>query len=171
MEKLLAAARNLLDGSAYEDLTLRIVAAEAGVSAATAYTYFSSKDHLFAVLFWRHVADAELPDVQGDPVDRLQQTVRHLSDLIAASPAVAAAATKSLLVADPDVQTLRITIGRHWLDLFSAALGDEVDPVLLRTLGYTFSGALLEAGMGLFDYEALGAELESVIALVMRGNI
>ena len=43
--------------------------------------------------------------------------------------------------------------------------------MLLRTLGYTFSGALLEAGMGLFDYEALGAELESVIALVMRGNI
>ena len=38
-----------------------MVAARAGVSPATAYTYFASKDHLFAELFWRLVEADEGP--------------------------------------------------------------------------------------------------------------
>ena len=170
VEKLFTAALDSLERSAYDDLTIRIIAARAGVSAATAYTYFSSKDHLFAALFWRHIADAELPKLSGDAVQRLQQTVRHLSETISASPALAAAASKSLLGADPDVERLRLTIGRHWFHLFGEALGDAAEPALVRTLAFAFSGALLEAGMGILDYQELAAQLEDSVAVIVRGN-
>ena len=38
-----------------------MVAAEAGVGAATAYTYFSSKEHLVAEVFWRRLAASPVP--------------------------------------------------------------------------------------------------------------
>lgn len=170
VEKLLDAASALLEESAYDDLTVRLVAGRAGVSPATAYTYFSSKDHVFASLFWRYVAGAELPELTGDPARRVQQTVRHLANHIAGSPALAAAATKSLLGGDPDVEQLRLTIGRHWYELFDAALGGDADPVLLRTLTFVFSGALLEAGMGILGYDELGPQVEAAFGVVVRGN-
>lgn len=170
VEKLFDAASASLEESAYDDLTVRLVAARAGVSPATAYTYFSSKDHVFASLFWRHVASAEPPELSGDAVERVQQTVRHLADHIGGSPALAAAATKSLLGNDPDVERLRLTIGQHWFELFDAALGGDADPALLRTLTFAFSGALLEAGMGILGYDELGPQLESAVAVIVRGN-
>src|SRR4029450_7144530 len=39
----------------YDDLTVRTVARRAGVAPATAYTYFTSKAHLVAEVFWRRV--------------------------------------------------------------------------------------------------------------------
>ena len=170
VEKLFEAAADLLEEAAYDDLTIRLVAARASVSAATAYTYFSSKDHLFAALFWRHVAQAPTPELAGDITARLQQVVRHLAEAMAASPALAAAATKSLLGSDPDVQVLRRRLGSHWQELFAVALGEAADPGLLRALTFTFSGALLEAGMGILPYADLGPQLEAAFALIVRGN-
>jgi AcrR family transcriptional regulator len=170
VEKLFEAAADLLDEAAYDDLTIRLVAARASVSAATAYTYFSSKDHLFAALFWRHVARSPAPELDGDVTARLQQVVRHLAEVMAASPALAAAATKSLLGSDPDVQVLRVRLGRHWQELFALALGDAADAELLRALTFTFAGALLEAGMGIVAYADLGPQLERAFALIVRGN-
>jgi len=97
--------------------------------------------------------------------------VRHLADHIAGSPALAAAATKSLLGGDPDVEQLRLMIGRHWYELFDAALGGAAEPALLRTLTFVFSGALLEAGMGILGYDDLGPQVESAVAVVVRGNV
>ncbi|WP_243058131.1 TetR/AcrR family transcriptional regulator [Nocardioides sp. SR21] len=170
VEKLFASARALLDEAAYDDISIRLVATGAGVSAATAYTYFSSKDHLFATLYWRHLADAGRPALSGDPAERLQQTVRHLADTIAGGPMLSAAATKSLLASDPDVERVRRSVGQHWYSLFSEALGDRAEPALLRTLVFTFSGALIEAGVGVIEYADLGRELEASVALIARGN-
>ena len=41
--------------SGYENLSIRDVARRAGVAAATAYTYFGSKDHLLTEIFWRRL--------------------------------------------------------------------------------------------------------------------
>ncbi len=46
VDRLTAAAITVLRDKGFADLTVRMVAAEAGVAAATAYTYFSSKSHL-----------------------------------------------------------------------------------------------------------------------------
>lgn len=170
VEKLFDAALEALEEASYDDLTMRTIAARAGVSPATAYTYFSSKDFLFASLFWRHVVSAELPELTGSRTQRLTRAVQHLAAVINAKPQLAAAATKSLLVSDPDVEGLRSKLGRHWIETFATALGEDADPKVLQTLGLTFSGVLIAAGMGQLDFDDLPEVLEETFAVVMRGN-
>ena len=171
LDKLFSAARVELDEVGHELLTIRSVAARAGVSSATAYNYFASRDHLFAELFWRHLATAELPRLTGrSATRRLQQTTRHLAGTIAAAPALAAAATKSLLGSDPAVAQLRVRIGTVFADRFRTAMGERVDPRVLETLLFAFSGALLQTGMGLFTYPELADRLDDVVAVIMRGH-
>jgi AcrR family transcriptional regulator len=168
--KIFDAGERLLSRSGYEDLTLRLVAAEASVSAATVYTYFSSKNHLCAGVYCRYVLRAGAPEPGGDPVENVQRLVRHLSATVAAAPELARAATRSLMAPEDDVAELRLTIGRHWTSLFRAALGDRATPELLEALLLTFSGALLHAGMDALDYDALGEHLAGAVATVLRGN-
>ena len=77
VEKLLAAGLIELREVGHEALTIRTVAQRADVSPATAYTYLASKNHLFAELFWRHLAadDADDPASTGAPVERVQNAV------------------------------------------------------------------------------------------------
>ena len=48
---MLVAGLEMLRESSYADLTVRAVAARAKVAPATAYTYFSSKNHLIAEIY------------------------------------------------------------------------------------------------------------------------
>ena len=77
----------------YDGLTVRSVARRAGVAPATAYTYFTSKAHLVAEVFWRRLR--ALPDPQVDAAApahaRVAAAFRALADHVAAEPALAAA--------------------------------------------------------------------------------
>ena len=55
MAKLVRAAEEETEEVGYAGLTVRGVARRAGVAPATAYTYFSSKDHLLAEVLWRRM--------------------------------------------------------------------------------------------------------------------
>src|SRR4029453_18326463 len=139
VERLLAAGAEELERVGHEALTIRAVAHRAGVSPATAYTYVASKDHLFAELFWRLLADDTGPRLTGrTPVTRLQQTTRHLATVISGPPATAAAATKSLLGTDPQVARLRLRLGALFLDRFRAAIGEDADPHVLQAVQFAF---------------------------------
>jgi AcrR family transcriptional regulator len=169
--KLLDAASDLLDEVGHEQMTVRMVAARAGVSAATAYTYFASKDHLFAELFWRLLASSPGPDITGrTPDERVRQVATDLAGLIAGAPALAAAVTKSLLGADAEVHRLRLAIGALWIDRFRQAIGDDADPDLLETLVFAFSGVLLQAGMGISAYDRLADVMGRAVGVIMRGS-
>lgn len=61
VERLGQAALEVLGREGFAGLTIRMVAAQAGVGSATAYTYFSSKEHLVAEVFWRRLAGAPVP--------------------------------------------------------------------------------------------------------------
>jgi AcrR family transcriptional regulator len=171
VERLLAAAAEELEAVGHETLTIRTVASRAGVSPATAYTYVASKDHLFAELFWRLLAADPGPNLTGrSATTRLQQTIRHLAEVISAAPATAAAATKSLLGDDPQVERLRVRIGSVFVDRFREALGDGADATVLEAVTLAFFGALLQAGMGLSTYEEFGRRLDPVVAVIMEGT-
>lgn len=171
VERLLAAGADELRAVGADALTIRTVAGRAGVSAATAYTYFASKNHLFAELFWRAlVADAHLDPRGGNPVERVCSVTRHLTAMLAGAPELAAGATAALLGTDPDVERLRRRIGAELVSRFRDAVGESADDVLVETLALTFSGALLQAGMGLMTYTEMGERLDAVVATIMRGN-
>ncbi|MDL4815108.1 TetR/AcrR family transcriptional regulator [Actinomadura opuntiae] len=177
VENLMAAGLAELRAVGHEALTIRTVAQRAGVSPATAYTYLSSKNHLFAELFWRHLNE----DGGGAPAGtgatgRLQATVRALTARIVAEPELAAAVTPALLGGDPDVARLRLRIGGEFYARFEAALagprtsGTPADPAVLEVLVLTFTGALLQAGMGLLTYDQIADRLVSAVEVIMRGN-
>ncbi|KAA1416385.1 TetR/AcrR family transcriptional regulator [Nocardioides humilatus] len=175
VEKLLAAGLEELRAVGHDTLTVRTVAQRAGVSPATAYTYLASKNHLFAELFWRHLADAEPPDAPSGAtaVVRVQATVRALTARIVEEPTLAAAVTPALLGTDPDVERLRLRIGGEFVSRFEEALaepGRPADPAVLEVLVLTFSGALLQAGMGLMTYDQMAERLVSAVDVILRGN-
>jgi AcrR family transcriptional regulator len=166
VEKLFAAASQLLDEVGHEQMTIRMVAQRAGVSPATAYTYFASKDHLFSELFWRlFSAPPDLSLTARTPQARAHQVVTYLAGVIAGAPTLAAAVNKSMLASDPEVERLRLAVGGLWLQYFRDAIGEDED--VLQALGFAFSGALLQAGMGLFAYEDLAEVLGKVVDVVI----
>jgi len=178
VEKLLVAGLEELREVGHEALTIRTVAQRAGVSPATAYTYLASKHHLFAELFARHIADDGHTEVGGSTVtERVQHAARGMVARIVTEPELAAAVTPALLGSDPDVARLRLRIGGEFVSRFEAALrgpdavGEPVDAGVLEVLVLTFSGALLQAGMGMMTYEEMAGRLESAIAVIVRGNV
>jgi len=55
VERLVVAATEEVESVDYADISVRSIARRAGVAPATAYTYFSSKDHLLAEVLWRRM--------------------------------------------------------------------------------------------------------------------
>src|ERR1700710_927934 len=98
VDRLGKAAVDLLNREGFAGLTVRRVAAEAGVGAATAYTYFSSKEHLVAEVFWRRLA-ASPPSSHtvADPAVRVIEVLRHIAMLVADEPEFAGAVTNAML--------------------------------------------------------------------------
>lgn len=171
VERLLDAAEQELAAAGPDALTIRSVAGRAGVSAATAYTYFGSKNHLFAELFHRRVLLDHPVEVEGTtPVQRVSAVTRHLATVLAGRPHLAAAANHALLGTDPDVERLRLVIGAEIFDRFRRALGDDRRTDVLDALTLALTGALLQTGMGLITYEELPARLDAVVATILRGN-
>lgn len=170
VERLLEAGAEELRAVGHDALTVRTVAQRAGVSPATAYTYLASKNHLYAELFWRFLAEDDTEPAGEDAGARLQSVIRHLAARLAGAPELAAAVTPALLGTDPDVERLRLRIGAELVARFRAALGEATDPAVVETVALAFSGALLQAGMGLMTYTEMGERLDAVVAVIMRGN-
>lgn len=167
--KLATAALAELRDVGFDGLTVRHVAARAGVAPATAYTYFSSREHLVTELFWRRLA--ELPPTPVDrrrrPAARVAAVLGDLALVVADEPELAAACTVAVLSTDPDVRLLRDRIGiairRRILD----ALGDGADPDVVSALELVVSGALVHAGTGHLAYEDLPARLDTAAHLIL----
>jgi AcrR family transcriptional regulator len=172
VERLLAAGAEELSEVGHDALTIRSVAARAGVSPATAYTYLASKNHLFAELFLRRLLDEPESDDSGsDPVTRVRALTRAMASMLASGPALATAVTPALLGSDPDVARLRLRIGAEFLRRFGVAVGKPADDVLIEALNLAFAGAMLQAGMGLMSYDEMGARLDAVVATIMKGHV
>jgi AcrR family transcriptional regulator len=172
VQRLTDAAVDEIRTHGYEGLTVRNVARRAGVASATAYTYFASKDHLVAEVFWRRLQT--LPDVRVDrrrsAAARVVSAVRDVALLVADEPELAAACTTALLAHDPDVKRLRDRIGATVHGRLAQALGDDADPTVLQALDLAFSGAMLHAGMGNLHYGELADRMAEVAVLVVDGN-
>lgn len=150
----------------YEGLTVRSVARCAGVSPATAYTYFASKEHLLTELFWRRLS-ALNPPAAGSRADtgrRVSDAVRPIASMLEAEPELAAAATTALLAHDPDVKAIRDRIGSLLARRLTDAVGRDGNATALQVLVLTFTGAMISAGMGNLTY----ADLPAVMARATR---
>lgn len=160
VERLTTAAVEVLTREGYAGTTIRLIAAEAGVGTATAYTYFSSKEHLVSEVYWRRLAalaPIDLPDADG--ATRALAVLRQAALLMADEPALAAAVSQALLGNDPDVAHLRVRIGGELRARLSQALGAAATEDL-ECLELLFYGAMLQAGMGHLSYAEVAERME-----------
>lgn len=171
VSRLIDAALEELTEVGYPTLTVRSVAKRAGVAPATAYTYFGSKEHLVAELFWRrYVSQSPAGEATGPSTDRpAARAAAVLGDfaMVADEPALAAASTVALLADDPEVRDLRQRIGAETHRRLVEALGADADPVAISTLLLATTGALLQAGTGHLAYEDVPALLSDAADLVL----
>jgi AcrR family transcriptional regulator len=171
VKKLTAAAMEEIRAAGYEGLTVRSVASRAGVAAATAYMYFSSKEHLLAEVYWRELrALPPIADDERDRAERVTGVLREICLMAAAEPDLAAAATVSLLDSSPDVHDLRARIGLVIRQRLLAALGADYDHAVLTALEFAYSGAMVHAGMGFVTYEQVADRLAETARLIMKGS-
>ncbi|MGK2930242.1 MAG: TetR/AcrR family transcriptional regulator [Acidimicrobiales bacterium] len=172
VDRLVEAAVEELGVVGFQGLTVRSVAKRSGVAAATAYTYFSSKEHLVAEVFWRRISEHG-----ARPVDRRRSPARRAADVlldhslvVADETELAAACTAALLVDDPEVHELRIRIGTSLRSALIDALGDDASPEAVRTLELVYSGALIQVGTGHLAYEVLPDRLTEAARLILDGD-
>lgn len=153
----------------YENLSLRNVARRAGVAPATAYTYFASRDHLLAEIFWRRLS--ALPPVPAGGAatarNRVSSVLRELALLVSGEPDLAAGCTAAMFGTEPDVRRLRLRIGMEIRERIGAAAGPGSPPA--RLLELAFFGAMVQAGLGYVTYEHMADQLAEAAALIM-GN-
>lgn len=170
VDKLTRAAMDVLSREGFSGLTVRMVAAQAGVGTATAYTYFSSKEHLVAEMFWRRLAATEAPsDDAADSTARVLAVLQQIALLLADEPTLAGAVTAALLGTDPDVAHLRLRIGGEIRRRLIEALGTDSDPETVETLEMIYAGALVRAGMGYASYAEMADLMKKSALRVLRG--
>jgi AcrR family transcriptional regulator len=172
VDRLTRSAVDEVREQGYAGLTVRNVAARAGVAPATAYNYFTSKDHLITEVFWRRLA--ALPETRHDGRQssrtRLHATLADIALLVADEPELAAACSVAMLGPDPDVRHLCDRIGLEMHRRVADALGPDVHPTLLRALDLVLTGALVQAGMGHLAYTDLPDLLAEVSTTLLGGT-
>jgi AcrR family transcriptional regulator len=170
--KVLTAGVEMLRESSYADLTVRAVAARAKVAPATAYTYFSSKNHLIAEVYLDLIRQVPFfTDVNDSRTTRVQNALRAMALTVADEPEVAAACTTALLSSsDPAVRKVRDRIGAEIHRRIRSAVGPDADSRMVSALEMTFFGALVNAGSGAFTYHQIADRLSYVVGLILGEN-
>src|SRR5580692_640071 len=102
---LLLAGYEVLSEVGYGALSIRTVATRAGVTHTTAYTYFSSKAHLVAEIFWSRLQSAPhpSPDPQHSFAQRVTEALSDPALLLASENFLSQAGMAALLSDEPDV--------------------------------------------------------------------
>jgi AcrR family transcriptional regulator len=167
--KVLTAAVATLRESSYADLTVRAVAARAKVAPATAYTYFSSKNHLIAEVYLDLMRQVPyFTDVNEPMPSRVEKALRSLALAVADEPELAAACTTALIASgDPTTHKVRDRIGAEIHRRIRSAVGPDADPRVVAALEMTYFGAVINAGSGALTYHQIADRLSYVVGLIV----
>jgi AcrR family transcriptional regulator len=166
VRRLTDAAVDEVRAVGYENVSVRDVARRAEVGAATAYTYFASKDHMLTEVFWRRLQALPPVDLEEpSPKVRVVEVLTELALLVSAEPELAAGCTAAMFGTDPDVRQLRVEIGMAIHDRIDTAAGPENPATGLIELAYF--GAMVQAGLGYTTYARMADRLAEAVDLIM----
>lgn len=170
IRKVLDAGLEELRESSYANLTMRAVATRAGVSPASAYTYFPSKSALVAAVYLRFLRDLPLHnDVNDATQTRVSATLRDMALVVADEPDLTTACGAALMADDPAVKPLREQIGEEVSKRIGAALGPGWPRAVTPALQMTFSGALMTARF--VGYQEIAGQLDEAVNLILGVSV
>ncbi|MEU2100776.1 MULTISPECIES: TetR/AcrR family transcriptional regulator [unclassified Nocardia] len=180
---LLDAAARVFAERGYDNTTVAAITAEAGVSRATMYVYFASKEEIFLALAERVRDDflaAQEPGIEdGDPRTMLRATIESFAAAVAAAGPLLRLIDERGAV-DPKVAALAEEITERPIRRFTRYLQRQLDAgrvtsvttprVIAETIGYTLTAGILARRTadesGLAEYrDAMGKVAETLLGL------
>jgi len=175
-ERLREAARGLACEGGYAAVTIRSVAERAGMSLATVYRYFSSKDHLIA-----EVHAYESRNLAGElaahaprgatKAERAEDVFSRMLDEVVANLNLSAAAVAAVTSGDPAANG-----PEYWQELvmipyLDAALGDESAEnreELAEILGHLLFSLMIGLTVGRLELDKAKEIMGRTLRLVLR---
>ncbi len=168
IRKVLAAGLTELRVSSYAGMTMRGVATRAGVSPASAYRYFPSKNALVATIYRNLLSDAPLHvDVNETTTARVTATMHDMALVGADEPELTAACATALMADDAAVTPVRVQIAAEVSRRIRSALGPGWPDAVISTLHMTYAGALM--GSRFLPYEQVAIQLDKAVELILGG--
>jgi AcrR family transcriptional regulator len=134
--QILAAARRVLLADPHRELTVELVAAEAGVSPALLFHYFGSKKKFQYAVIEEAAAEVMLrtaPDPSLPPDEQLRAGIRAFVRAVLEAPQLYRATLLMSAAGDPDVRALHSDLRRvfsQWVISAVAERGIEITPVV-----------------------------------------
>jgi TetR/AcrR family transcriptional regulator, cholesterol catabolism regulator len=175
---LIDAGVTLAADGGYDAVGMRQVAARAGVSAATAYQYFTSKDHLLVDALVELVTDTttaieKRPRRAGrTTADRVATTLRRAVQRVEREPNLYVALTRAYISGSPEVAHARGALEastRRWIE--SALEGSNVDDAdgVSAVLEAVLFAAMVGLVTGGTAPHEVGDTLERAVRTLLKG--
>jgi AcrR family transcriptional regulator len=173
--RAVAAARQLAEAGGYDAVQMRDVVQRTGMSSATIYRHFSSKDHLLAEvrLEWlRELRDRKRGRLRGASAgDRVADVLRGTVRAFERSPRLGQAVILASQAADPGVRSTLEESYRVTNDVLREAVAGEpidVDEYLLL-LGLAWNGALVSWAQGRLPLAEVDRLLQRAARVLLDG--
>jgi AcrR family transcriptional regulator len=174
-ERLLDAGLAALAGIDYDQIQVKDVADQAGVSLGTLYNYFVSKERFFAEVLVRwadslptHVK--RRPPAQDSPVGRLTDTVHRALHAFERHPQMARMVNILMMSTDPFAVELIQRIDRSSSDVYMQSLAG-IDPArsrrIVNVVQAVFGSELREWSLGRSSMSEVYQEIDATIQLLL----
>ncbi len=176
--EVLASARKLIHEHGHEGVGMEMIAADAGISRATLYRYFTSREHVVceAALAWGHDLAAKLPaEVAGSRslLETLHAAIPHVVREAQSNLPMVRATMTSVLALGPSADAFREAVRKLFVSLVGGGVATvaagELDQITL--LGRVFFADLALLSVGDISSAQCVAELKTAAsALLARGD-
>lgn len=173
--RAIAATRELAERGGYEAVQIRDVVRLTGLSSATIYRYFSSKDQLIAAahLDWirKLRADFDAVDAADTASGRVAELLHRTCRALARSPNLGQALVLALGSTDPGVRELRVEQDAIVNGMLKTAIaGEPVDAdEFVVLLGLAWQGALYAWAHGQLTIDEVDRLLQRTAGLLLAG--
>jgi AcrR family transcriptional regulator len=151
-DRLLAAARELVEEDGYGGASVMAIAERAGVASGTLYRHFSSKEELFVELF-RAVCDREVEamrvaaaSIDGTHIDRLETVFETFARRALRRPRLAWALLAEPV--DPLVDAERLEYRQRYAELAGHTLSAAIEAGEIPDQNVKLTAAALVGGCG-----------------------
>lgn len=175
--RILGAARKLIHEQGHESVGMELIATTAGVSRATMYRYFASKEHVVceAALDWGNQVAARIPEVIAaatEPVGAIDVAIEQVVHEAASDLPMVRATMASVLAQGPVADEFRLAVR----EMFQALLAGAVDSMpesldlSMKLLGRVFFADLALLSVDDLGVEECIAELKTAAWRLLTGN-
>lgn len=175
--RILGAARELIHEQGHESVGMELIATTAGVSRATMYRYFASKEHVVceAALDWGNQVAARIPEAIAaatEPVGAIDVAIEQVVHEAASDLPMVRATMASVLAQGPVADEFRLAVR----EMFQALLAGAVDSMpesldlSMKLLGRVFFADLALLSVDDLGVEECIAELKTAAWRLLAGN-